>query len=89
MPRARLLSVELEKLDVLTMDNGLWNRVQPDEFEQEVNALNLDARQKAWREGMAAEAEKTFAGQLQEKLGPGHRLEIVTDPPEGRVDGRR
>ena len=83
MPRARLLSVELEKLDVLTMDNGLWNHVAPEEFEQEVNALNLDARQKAWREGMASEAEKIFAGQLQEKLGPEHRLEIVNDAPPG------
>ena len=89
MPHARLLSVELVKLDVLTMDNGLWNRVQPEEFEQEVNALNLEARQKAWREGMAAEAEKTFAGQLQDKLGPAHRLEIVAGPPVGKAEGKQ
>ena len=76
-PRAKVLSVELEKLDVLTMDSGLWNRVQPEEFEQEVNALNLEARQKAWSEGMTAEAEKMFSQQIQAKLGPGYRLEIV------------
>ena len=81
MPRARLLSVELKRLDVLTMDNGLWNSVQPDEFGQEVSALNLAARQKAWQEGMGAEAEKMFAEQVQQRLGAGHRLEIVTDLP--------
>ena len=82
MPRARLLTVELEKLDVLTMDNGLWNHIEPNDFETEVNAMNLDARAKAWREGMAAEAEKTFIEQVQQKLGAGHRLEVLTDLPE-------
>ncbi len=81
MPRARVLSVELEKLDVLSADNGLWNRVQPEEFAQAVDALNLDARQKARDEGMMADAEKSFSAQLQGKLGSEHRLEIVNDPP--------
>ena len=76
-PHARLLSVELEKFDVLTVDNGLWNHVQPEEYEQEVNALNLEARQKAWDEGMLTEAEKMFGAQLQDKLGPGYRLHLV------------
>ena len=81
MPRARVLSVELEKLDVLSADNGLWNRVQPEEFAQQVDALNLDARQKARDGGMLADTEKSFAAQLQGKLGSDHRLEIVNDPP--------
>ena len=81
LPRPRLLSVELVRLDVLTMDNGLWNHVEPEEFEQEVNMLNLEARQKAWQSGVAAETEKTFAEQLQQKLGADYRLEIVSDPP--------
>ena len=68
LPRPKLLSVEMMRLDVLNMDNGLWNRVQPEEFEQEVNMLNLEARQKAWQTGVAAEAEKTFVEQIQQKL---------------------
>ncbi len=87
MPPPRVLSVELEKLEVLTMDNGLWNHVRPDEFAQEVNLLNLEARRKAQTEGLADEAQKLLGEQLQEKLGPGRRVEILAAPPtapEGR-----
>ncbi len=87
MPPPKLLSVELEKIEVLTMDNGLWNHVQPEEFEQEVNLLNLEAHRKAWNEGVAGEAQKLLGEQLQEKLGPARRVEIITPttvPPPGK-----
>ena len=87
MPAAKLLSVELEKLDVLTMDNGLWNHVQPEEFQQEVNLLNLEARRKAQDEHLADEAQRLLTEQLQQKLGPERRVEIITAPthaPERR-----
>ncbi len=87
LPPPRLLSAELEKLDVLTVDSGLWNRVQPEEFADEVAALNTDARLKANQEGMITEAKKTFATQLEERLGEGHRLEISTSPG-GRLEKR-
>lgn len=83
MPPARLLSTELEKLDVLTVDNGLWNHVKPEEFADEVSALNIDARLKANEQGMIADAKKTFTDQLDEKIGPGHRVEVVTSPVGG------
>ena len=83
MPPPRLLSTELEKLDVLTLDNGLWNHVEPGEFADEVSALNLDARLKANEEGMMAEAKKTFTDQLDDKIGPGHRMEVSTSPTGG------
>ena len=81
MPAAKLLSVEMEKLDVLTMDNGLWNHVQPEEFQQEVNLLNLEARRKAQDEHLSDEAQKLLTEQLQQKLGPGRRVEITTPAP--------
>jgi hypothetical protein len=80
LPRTRLLSVELESLDVMTMQNGLWNRVQPEEFAIEVNGLNMDARRAAQTEGLTAEAEKMLTGQLAQKLGPEIRLEIEPGP---------
>jgi hypothetical protein len=80
LPRTKLLSVELEKLDLMTMENGLWNKVQPEEFAIEVNGLNMDARRAAQTEGLAAEAEKMLTGQLEQKLGPDIRLEIAADP---------
>ncbi len=78
LPPPRLLSVELERLETPTVDSGLWNPVQPEEFAEEVNALNTEARLKANQQGMMAEAKKTFAAQLKAKLGSGHRVELST-----------
>ena len=81
MPPAKLLSVELEKMEVLAMDNGLWNHVQPEEFEQEVNLLNLEARRKAQDEHLSDEAQKLLTEQLQQKLGPERKVEVMTAAP--------
>ena len=78
MPPPRILSVEQENIEVLTMDNGLWNHMRPEEYAQAVNDLNTDARLKALREGTVSEAKKRFAEQLEQKLGPGQRLKIFS-----------
>ena len=85
MPPPRLLSAELEKLEVLTADNGLWNHVNPDEFAQEVTALNVDARLKANEQGMMAEAKQTFTAQLKERIGPEHQIEVSTSRVGGAI----
>jgi hypothetical protein len=89
LPRAKILSVELERLEVLTAENGLWNKVQPDEFETEVNGLQLDARRRAMNEGFAAEAEKMLTSQLEQKLGPDIHLEVAPTPPPRLTAPRR
>ena len=89
MPPPRLLSVEQENIEILTMDNGLWNHMQPAEYAQAVNDLNTDARLKALRDGLVIEAKKRFAEQLAQKLGPGERLEISTAPPPANAAARR
>lgn len=81
MSSPRVLTVELKHLDVLTMENGLWNHLSKEELESEVNVLGLEAHQKIQRNGTPAEAQRLFIEQLQEKLGPGHRIEIVTPTP--------
>ena len=80
MPPPRVLSVEQENVEVLTMEDGLWNHMQPDEYARTVNDLNTDARLKALRDGLVSEAKKRFTEQLEQKLGPGARLEITTAP---------
>ncbi len=89
MPPPRLLSVEQENIEVVTMDNGLWNHMQPAEYAQAVNELNTDARLKALRDGLVAEAKKRFADQLAQKLGPGERLDISTAPLSANEAARR
>ena len=85
MPPPRILSTELESVEVLSAENGLWNHVKPEEYAQEVGALNTEARLKANQAGMMAEAKKTFTDEVDEKIGPGHRVEVVTSAGgEGR-----
>ena len=81
LPPPRVLSVELKHTDVLTMDNGLWNHLSKEDLESEINLLGLEAHAKAQQNGTPAEAQRTFVEQLQEKLGPGHRIEIATPTP--------
>ena len=80
IPPPRILSTELEKLEVLTADSGLWNHVKPQEYAEEVSALNTEARLKANERGMMADARKTFTDELNEKIGPGHRVEVSSLP---------
>lgn len=82
LPPPRILSVEQRHLDVLRMDDGLWNPVSTDDMTLEVNNLTMKARLKAAQGGTPAEAQRLFVEQLQEKLGPGHRVEIVSPPPK-------
>ena len=84
MPAARILGVENRKIEVLELTNGLWNRVNPGELENEINALTAQARQKAVQANLAREAESALATQLRERLGGDCRLEIQfgdTRPP--------
>lgn len=80
LPPPRVLSVEQRNIDVQTTD-GLWNHLSADELTSEVNTLALEARLKAAQSGTPAEAQRLFIEQLQQKLGPGHRVEIVPPIP--------
>ena len=82
MPPAKILSVEQQKLDVLTLENGAWNHVKAGELSSEINELNLDARTKAWRGHILENAEKTLAEQLRAKLGPEYPVEIHVEAGE-------
>lgn len=76
IPPAKILSVEQQKFDVLSLENGVWNHVKPGELSNEINELNLDARRKAWRAHILEDAEKTLTDQLKAKLGPEYPLDI-------------
>lgn len=78
MPPARILSVEQQKLDVLTLEDGVWNHVKAGDLTSEINELNLDARGKAWHAGILDKAQKTLADGLKEKIGPEYDLEVTT-----------
>ena len=68
LPHAQILSVEQQQVEVLTFENGLWNRISPDDIQAELAVLPQLARARG--AAFSAEAEQAFTHELQEKFHP-------------------
>ena len=82
LPHAQILSIEQEQLEVLTLENGLWNRISPDDIQGQLAALPEQARQRA--RALPAEAEQTFTQQLLEKFRPEQPVRAIFPAPAPR-----
>jgi hypothetical protein len=80
LPPARILSVEQRNVEVLELSNGLWNKINAEDVEDQINTLAALARQKLFKEGLNQEAERAVVLKLQEKLGPETRIEVNRHP---------
>ncbi len=76
LPHARILSSEPKNIEVMQLSNGLWNKINPEDIELEINSLNLMAREKMLQENINAEAEKAIIEKLRERLGPDLQVEV-------------
>ena len=83
LPHAQLLSVEQQQIEVLTFENGLWNRISPDDIQAELAVLPQLARAQA--AALPVEAERTFTRELQEKFHPPQPVRAIfpASPPGG------
>jgi len=79
LPHAQILSVEQGQVEVLTLENGLWNRISPDDIQSQLAALPEQAREKA--ASLPAEAEQTFTRQLLEKFRPEQPVRAIFPAP--------
>jgi Protein of unknown function (DUF4230) len=79
LPHAEILSVEQEQVDVQSLENGLWNRISPDDIQSELAILPQLAREKA--AGLPAEAEQVFTRQLLEKFHPQQPVRAIFPAP--------
>jgi len=82
LPRAQILSIEQKQLEVLTLENGLWNRISPDDIQGQLAALPEQARQRATT--LPAEAEQIFTRQLLEKFRPDQPVRAIFPAPAPR-----
>ena len=82
LPHAQILSIEQEQLEVLTLENGLWNRISTDDIQAQLAALPEQARQRAT--ALPAEAEQTFTQQLLEKFRPEQPVRAIFPAPAPR-----
>jgi hypothetical protein len=77
LPRAQILGVEQEQVDVLAFENGLWNRISGQDLQSELSILPQLALEKAEESGLPAEAERTLQRQLGERIHPSQPLHLV------------
>ena len=67
VPKATILSVEPLSLGVEELRNGLWNKIQPQDIDRELQKMPELARAKA--ASLPDEAEQTFAALVIGKTG--------------------
>ncbi|MBA3961092.1 MAG: DUF4230 domain-containing protein [Chthoniobacterales bacterium] len=79
LPHAEILSVEQKRVEVLALENGLWNRISPNDIEHELAALPELARAKS--HALPAEAEDTFTRQFLEKFHPSQPVRAIFPAP--------
>lgn len=67
-PKPRILSVAQIDVDVTAFQNGLWNKINPKDIEEEFRMLPDLARKKASEAGIEAAAVEELTRQLRERL---------------------
>jgi hypothetical protein len=83
LPRAKLLSTEVLDWNVEQLQDGLWNKIQPQDVQAELKALPELATAK--EPNLPQEAQEHFEMQLQEKLAPlGYKIHVEYEQGELR-----
>ena len=77
LPRARVLGIEQDQVDVLAFENGLWNRISGEDMQSELSILPQLAREKAAESDLPAEAERTLQRQIEERVHAPQPLRLI------------
>lgn len=81
IPPPRILSVDQVDAEVLALDSGFWNKIQPTDLEAELRSLPLLARQKATETGLQQEALEALRKRLLERFAPDYDIEVRVARP--------
>ena len=77
LPHAEILGVEQNNVDVLTFENGFWNRISAEDVQNELAALPQLAREKAAESGLPAAAESALQQQLDARIHAPQPLRVI------------
>lgn len=80
LPQPKILSVDPKDTEVLVLENGLWNKITPEDLEGEIRALPDLARKKAVETGLNKEALEMLTKRLMEELTPAYEIEFAPLP---------
>lgn len=68
LPHAEIVGVEEQHVDVLALENGLWNRISGADLQNELTQLPDMARREAMEIDLPAEAERELQRQLSKRI---------------------
>src|SRR5204862_1193030 len=77
LPHAQILGVEQEQVEVLALENGLWNRISGQDLQSELLILPQLASKKAAETGLPAEAERTLQRQLDQRIHSPQPMHLI------------
>jgi Protein of unknown function (DUF4230) len=82
LPHAEIVGVEENHVDVLALENGLWNRISGTDLQNELAQLPDMARRQALEMNLPGEAEEELQRQLSKRIHSRQPLHLVfTNPP--------
>lgn len=82
LPHAEIVGVEEKHVDVLALENGLWNHISGTDLQDQLSQLPEMARREAIEIGLPADAEQELQKQLSKRVRARQPLRLVfTNPP--------
>ncbi len=83
LPHAAIVGIEEKHVDVLSLENGLWNRISGADLQNELAQLPEMARRQAEEVNLPAEAEQELQRQLSKRIRARQPVKLVfTNTPE-------
>jgi hypothetical protein len=77
LPHAQIVGIEEKHVDVLALENGLWNRITGADLQNELAQLPEMARRQATEIDLPGEAEKELQRQLTKRIHARQALKLV------------
>ncbi|MEP6699411.1 MAG: DUF4230 domain-containing protein [Verrucomicrobiota bacterium] len=80
LPHATILGLEQKQVEVLSLENGFWNRISSADLEKELAVLPALARERAEQSEILVESETALQQQLSQRLPAARPLRVVFQP---------
>src|SRR5205085_4222120 len=77
LPHAQIVGIEEKHVDVLSLENGLWNRISGADLQNELAQLPEMARHQAEEVSLPAEAELELQRQLSKRIRTRQPVKLV------------
>ena len=81
LPHAQILGVEQKNVDVLALENGLWNRISGADVQSELSVLPQLARERAEQANLPAQAEQALQQQIEARLHTEQPVRVIFASP--------